>query len=115
VHTLLQRKYYFDELYDRLFVRPATWFAEQFTYRWIDRGLIDGTLHAIAGFTLRVGSFLRNHIDLPIVNGSADLVGESIKTAGRDFRVVQSGRVQLYLIVGIFFTGLLLTYMLFLQ
>jgi len=115
VHTLLQRKYYFDELYDRLFVRPATWFAEQFTYRWIDRGLIDGTLHAIAGFTLRVGSFLRNHIDLPIVNGSADLVGESIKTAGRDFRVVQSGRVQLYLIVGIFFTGLLLSYMLFLQ
>jgi NADH-quinone oxidoreductase subunit L len=115
VYTLLQRKYYFDELYDRLFVRPAYWFAEQFTYRWIDRGLIDGTLHAIAGFALRVGSFLRNSIDLPIVNGSGDLVGESIKAAGRDFRVVQSGRVQLYLIVGVFFAGLLITYMLFLQ
>ena len=115
VYTLLQRKYYFDELYDRLFVRPAYWFAEQFTYRWIDRGLIDGTLHAIAGFSLRVGSFLRNSIDLPIVNGSGDLVGESIKAAGRDFRVVQSGRVQLYLIVGVFFAGLLITYMLFLQ
>jgi NADH-quinone oxidoreductase subunit L len=115
VYTLLQRKYYFDELYDRLFVRPAYWFAEQFTYRWIDRGLIDGSLHAIAGFALRVGSFLRNSIDLPIVNGSGDLVGESIKAAGRDFRVVQSGRVQLYLIVGVFFAGLLITYMLFLQ
>ena len=115
VYTLLQRKYYFDELYDRLFVRPAYWFAEQFTYRWIDRGLIDGTLHAIAGFSLRVGGFLRNSIDLPIVNGSGDLVGESIKAAGRDFRVVQSGRVQLYLIVGVFFAGLLITYMLFLQ
>ena len=115
VYTLLQRKYYFDELYDRLFVRPAYWFAEQFTYRWIDRGLIDGTLHAIAGLSLRVGSFLRNSIDLPIVNGSGDLVGEGIKAAGRDFRVVQSGRVQLYLIVGVFFAGLLITYMLFLQ
>mgnify|MGYP000279380078 CR=1 FL=1 len=115
VYTLLQRKYYFDELYDRLFVRPAYWFAERFTYRWLDRGLIDGTLHAVAGFALRVGSFLRNSIDLPIVNGSGDLVGESIKAAGRDFRVVQSGRVQLYLIVGVFFAGLLITYMLFLQ
>jgi NADH-quinone oxidoreductase subunit L len=115
LYTLLQRKYYFDELYDRLLVRPAYWFAEQFTYRWIDRGVIDGTLHAVAGFALRVGSFLRNSIDLPVVNGSGDLVGESIKAAGRDFRVVQSGRVQLYLVVGIFFVGLLLTYMLFLQ
>jgi NADH-quinone oxidoreductase subunit L len=115
VHTVLRRKYYFDELYGALFVRPAAWFAEVFTYRWIDRGLIDGTLHAIAGFALRVGSFLRNSIDLPVVNGSGDLVGESVKAAGRDFRVVQSGRVQLYLVVGIFFVGLLLTYLMFLQ
>ena len=114
IYTVLKRKYYFDELYDFLFVRPAYWFAETFVYERIDRGLIDGSLHAIAGFGLRVGSFLRNAIDLPIVNGSADLVGEGVKSAGREFRVVQSGRVQLYLIVGVFFTGLVLSYVLFL-
>ena len=114
IYTLLRRKYYFDELYDFLLVRPAYWFAEAFVYERIDRGLIDGTLHAIAGLGLRVGSFLRNKIDLPVVNGSADFVGEGIKSAGQEIRVVQTGRVQLYLVVGVFFTGLLLSYILFL-
>ena len=114
IYTLLRRKYYFDELYDSLLVRPAYWFAEAFVYERLDRGLIDGSLHAIAGLGLRVGSFLRNKIDLPVVNGSADFVGEGIKSAGQEIRVVQTGRVQLYLVVGVFFTGLLLSYILFL-
>jgi NADH-quinone oxidoreductase subunit L len=115
VYVVLKNKYYFDELYDLLFVRPAYWFAETFTYQRIDRGVIDGTLHAIAGFASRLGSFLRNKIDLPIVNGSGDLVGEGIKSAGSEFRTVQSGRVQVYLAVGVLFTGLLLSYVLFLS
>ena len=114
IYTMLRRKYYFDELYDFLFVRPAYWFAETFVYERIDRGVIDGALHAIAGLGSRVGSFLRNKIDLPVVNGSADFLGEGIKSAGQEIRVVQTGRVQLYLIVGVFFTGLLLSYILFL-
>ncbi len=115
IYSLLRNKYYFDELYHFLFVRPAYWFAETFSFRWIDRGLIDGVLHAVAALALWVGSFLRNYIDLPVVNGSADLVGESVKSAGREFRIIQSGRVQLYLIVSVFFTGLVLSYLVFLQ
>jgi NADH-quinone oxidoreductase subunit L len=115
LYVLLKNKYYFDELYDFLFVRPAYWFAETFTYRRIDRGLIDGTLHAIAGLSLRLGSFLRNYIDLPIVNGSGDMVGEGVKSAGNEFRTVQSGRVQVYLVVSVLFAGLLISYVLFLN
>ena len=114
VYQLFKNKYYFDELYDRLFVLPAYWFAEVFTYRRLDRGLIDGSLHAIADLAGRIGSFLRNWIDLPVVNGSGDLVGEGVKSAGREFRVVQTGRVQLYLVVGVLFTGVLLSVVLFL-
>ncbi len=112
VYTLLKHKYYFDELYDRIFVRPAYWFAETFTYLWLDRGAIDGLLHAIGRFALRVGAFLRRYIDLPIVNGSGDLVGSTVKRAGSEFRFIQTGRVQQYLIVGLLFTGALMAYLL---
>jgi len=112
LYVLLRNKYYFDELYGFLFVRPATWFAETFTSRWVDRGLIDGALHAIGRVALVLGSFLRNAIDLPIINGAADRLSEAVKRAGSEFRVLQSGRVQGYLIVGLMFTGLLLTYFL---
>jgi NADH-quinone oxidoreductase subunit L len=112
VYTAWQKKYGFDELYDFLFVRPAYWFAETFTYRWIDRAVIDGILHAVAGFALRLGSALRNYIDLPLINGGADRLSEGIKGAGREGRRLQTGRVQQYLIVGLVFTGALLTFFL---
>jgi len=115
IYTVLKNKYYFDEFYHFLFVRPAYWFGETFTYRWIDRGLIDGFLHGVGRTALRVGSFLRNAIDLPIVNGLADRFSEGVKWLGRTFRVVQTGRVQEYLIIGLVFTGLLLSYFLLVQ
>jgi NADH-quinone oxidoreductase subunit L len=111
LHKLLQSKYYFDELYDFLFVRPAYWLAETFSYKWIDRGLIDGILHAVGRFMQRVGSFLRNYIDLPVINGLADRFSEGVKGSGRGIRVIQTGRVQQYLIVGLLFTGALLSYL----
>jgi NADH-quinone oxidoreductase subunit L len=115
LYTVLQRKYFFDELYDRFLIKPAYWLAEQFTYQFLDRKVIDGLLHFFAAAALRVGSFLRERIDLPIVNGSGDAVGEGVKLAGREFRVIQTGRVQFYLIVGMLFTGVLLSYLLLLQ
>ncbi|MFQ5943707.1 MAG: NADH-quinone oxidoreductase subunit L [Anaerolineales bacterium] len=114
IYVWIQNKYYFDELYSFLFVRPAYWFAETFVYHGIDRGVIDGFLHWISSLAGRLGGWLRNKIDLPIVNGSGDFVGEGIKTAGREGRVIQTGRIQSYLIVGIIFVGALLSYIFFL-
>jgi hypothetical protein len=62
--------------------------SETFTYRWIDRGVIDGFLHWTGRTSLKVGAFLRNAIDIPIVNGAGDLVGEGVKKAGHRFRVI---------------------------
>ena len=115
VYSAWKKKYGFDEAYDFLFVRPFYWFAETFTYRWVDRGLIDGFLHGVAAVALRMGSAFRNYFDKPVVNGFGDLVGESTKRFGRSFRIVQTGRVQQYLIVGLVFSGLLLSYILLFQ
>jgi NADH-quinone oxidoreductase subunit L len=112
LYALLKNKYYFDELYDLIAVRPSYWIAETFVYRWVDRGVIDGALHGIARLSLRLGSFLRNAIDLPIVNGAADLLSEGVKKIGNGIRIIQTGQVQGYLIVGTIFIGILLGYLL---
>ncbi len=99
IHILLKNKYYFDEMYAFAFVRPATWLSETFASAWVDRGVIDGTLHAIARAAIPVGNAFRNYFDAPVVNGSGDLVAEIIKRFGRAFRVIQTGKVQQYLLV----------------
>jgi len=101
LHTLLKNKYYIDELYNFLFIRPAIWLSETFTYLWVDRGLIDGFLHGIARVAGGLGTIFRNYIDKPLVNGAGDLVGESVKSTGKWFRYIQTGRVQQYMLMSL--------------
>jgi NADH-quinone oxidoreductase subunit L len=115
VYPVLKNKYYFDELYDFLFVRPAYWLAETFSYKLLDRGLIDGILHTIAQALYSLGDIFRNWIDKPIVNGFGDLVGETVKWFGRTFRFVQTGRVQQYMVMALVIAfGTLFYYLYFL-
>jgi NADH-quinone oxidoreductase subunit L len=95
---LLKNKYYFDEFYDRVFVKPAYWFAENVVYKFMDQGVIDGILHIFGPVTDRLGSFIRNYFDLPVINrffgdGSAEVTYQ----AGAKLRAVQTGRIQQYL------------------
>ena len=101
VYRWLKNKYYFDELYDKVFVKPAYWLAETFTSLWMDRKVIDGVLHWFAHISGIIGNFLRNAIDKPIVNGSGDLIAESTKKLGGVFRTIQTGRVQQYMILAL--------------
>jgi NADH-quinone oxidoreductase subunit L len=99
---LLKNKYYFDELYDRVFVKPAYWFAENVVYKLMDQGVIDGILHSFGPVTDRLGSFIRNYFDLPVINrffgdGSAEVTYR----AGDRLRVVQTGRIQQYLMLAL--------------
>jgi NADH-quinone oxidoreductase subunit L len=101
VYSWLQNKYYFDELYDRIFVQPAYWLSATFTSVWMDRKVIDGVLHFFGEYSSKVGKFLRNVIDLPIVNGFGDKVGEYTNKLGHFFRPIQTGRVQQYMIMAL--------------
>jgi NADH-quinone oxidoreductase subunit L len=97
VHTLLKNKYYFDEIYNVVFVRPAYWIADTFTNQWMDRGIIDGILHGVSRVLYSLGGIFRNYFDKPVVNGFGDFVGEGTKKLGKALRVIQTGRVQQYL------------------
>jgi NADH:ubiquinone oxidoreductase subunit 5 (subunit L)/multisubunit Na+/H+ antiporter MnhA subunit len=95
---VLKNKWYFDEIYTFLFVRPAAWFAEKVSYLFLDRKVIDGFLHALARFSLFLGSFFRNAIDRPIINSLiGDGTGSLVRASGGGLRKVQAGRVQYYM------------------
>jgi len=58
VHRLLTGKYYIDELYDRIIVRPLHWVSERVFLQLGDRALLDGTLHGLASVAQRTANGL---------------------------------------------------------
>jgi NADH-quinone oxidoreductase subunit L len=96
----LKNKYYIDELYHLIFIRPATWLSEVFSI-WMDMKVIDGILHGIASVGPWLGTVFRNYFDKPVVNGFGDWVGESIKKLGVVVKYVQTGKVQQYMIIAL--------------
>ncbi|MCC6803175.1 MAG: hypothetical protein IT319_09840 [Anaerolineae bacterium] len=116
-HTILKNTYYIDDLYGRVFVAPSQWFAKTVAYEFIDKGVIDGTLHLIGRVFTWIGDLLKN-LNLWLIDGVGDGIPELIARFGGWIRWLQSGSVQQYmlfvaiaaLIVGIIFalsTGVL--------
>ncbi len=101
VHTFLMNKYYFDELYDYILVRPAQWVSEKFVFLFMDRKIIDGILHLVAQVTYWLGGIFRNKFDLPVINRfmGDTLGGEVPKWFGKQLRKVQTGLVQQYMVI----------------
>jgi NADH-quinone oxidoreductase subunit L len=99
---VLKNKWYLDEIYGVLFIKPSIWFAETFVSQWMDKGAIDGTLHLFGRATAAVGSTLRNVIDKPVINRFfGDGTGSVIKWSGRSLRPIQSGRIQQYMVLSL--------------
>jgi NADH-quinone oxidoreductase subunit L len=99
VYTLLKNKYYVDEFYNWALVKPAYWLAETFSYKWIDKIIIDGFLNAIGRFGLWFGRILRSGFDTPVINGIGDGIGDGTRKLGADMKPVQSGRIQQYMLI----------------
>jgi NADH-quinone oxidoreductase subunit L len=113
LYKVLQNKYYIDEIYEKIFIKPAVWFAENISYLWMDRKIIDGFLHWFARITYVVGGFFREYIDIRIVNWFGDRLGEGAKTIGKNSRVIQTGRVQQYMMIGLAFVFVAIFYYLY--
>jgi NADH-quinone oxidoreductase subunit L len=99
---LLKNKYYFDEIYNFLFVKPAYWVAETFTSLFMDQVVIDGVLHGLARFSLFLGHVFRNKFDKPVINEFfGDGTGKAVKLSGSSLRKIQVGRVQYYMVASV--------------
>jgi NADH-quinone oxidoreductase subunit L len=102
VYNLLKNKYYFDEAYDFLFVKPAYWFSETFVSAWMDKGVIDGILHTFGKVTGWIGSAIRNYIDTPIINEFfGDGTARVAQWFGGRLQPIQTGRIQQYMLASL--------------
>jgi len=102
--TMVHRKYYVDELYSATVVRGTILFAE--LNALIDRRLVDGAVNG-AGIGGELFSRANGWIDTYLVDGTVNLVGAVTGELSRGLRLIQSGRVQQYLLV-VFFSLLFL-------
>ena len=105
VHGFLANKWYFDELYSAVLVRPSLVVAH-----WLkafDLRVLDGILHGVARLTVWVskwdGIFDRN-----IVDGLVNVLGNTTYAIAGSFRHMQTGFLRSYVLflvlaaVGIF-------------
>ena len=105
VHRFLWHKWYFDELYSALIVRPglvlATW------ARWFDAHVIDGIINFLGRFTVWLSKW-DGKFDLGIVDGLVNLTANVVFAVGAWLRNVQTGYIRSYILflavaaVGIF-------------
>ena len=99
---VLKNKWYFDEIYDFVFIKPAFWIAEKFTSLYMDQTVIDGLLHSVARFSLVLGHAFRNYFDKPVINEFfGDGAGNVVKASGHSMRKIQAGRIQYYMVASI--------------
>lgn len=98
VYPVLRNKYYFDELYTAVFVKPSQWFAREVAYVFLDKGVIDGFLHLVARVFTWIGDLIKN-LNLWLIDGFGDGVPEMVQRSGSWLKRLQTGRVQQYMLI----------------
>jgi NADH-quinone oxidoreductase subunit L len=95
-------KYYVDEAYYALVVRPSIFFAKfpslgwaRFL-SWFDGHILDWLVNAVGAVTRLVAN-IDGAIDKYLVDGAVNLIASATIEGGRQIRRVQTGRIQTYL------------------
>jgi NADH-quinone oxidoreductase subunit L len=95
VHRFLSHKWYFDELYSAVLVRPAL--AVAGWCRAFDARVIDGLVDWLGRFTVRLSSW-NGSFDLGIIDGLVNLTGRVVAGVGGSLRRVQTGYLRSYVL-----------------
>jgi NADH-quinone oxidoreductase subunit L len=95
VFTVLNRKWYIDEVYEATVIRGTL--AAGRLFRVVDKLVVDGLLHAIAWAAYGVSQFIRWVGDEFLINGGFDSGCEGVRNSGELLAKLQSGRVQNYI------------------
>jgi len=95
VHRFLTHKWYFDEVYSALLVRPAMTVSGW--ARWFDTNIVDGTVNGVAKVGLWF-SKLNGAFDRVIVDGLVNLISDVWYAIGSWLRVFQTGYIRSYIL-----------------
>ena len=97
LHPVLKNRYYLDEIYGQIFVKPSQWLAVQ-VIAFLDRGIIDAILHIIGRVFTWLGDLVKV-LNLWLIDGVGDGIPIAIFVFGGWLRRMQTGRVQQYLLL----------------
>jgi NADH-quinone oxidoreductase subunit L len=97
VFSLLNHKYWIDELYDRLVVRPFTWLAN-FLAMVVDGRFWHDFFHdtIVYGGFMALTKFLSDPIDTLVIDGAVNGTGRLVAWVSGGLRKVQTGFVRNY-------------------
>jgi len=93
LHTFLTEKWWFDELYDTLFVKPVHVVAR--FVAGIDRIVLDGILHGLSRLALVVAHWDRV-FDEQIVDGLVNWTAKTTYAGGMGLKGLQTGQLRQY-------------------
>jgi NADH-quinone oxidoreductase subunit L len=96
-YTLLDRKYYLDDIYLNGIVRPIQYPIARFV-NWTNRTILDGLVNGSAWLTRRFGSGT-DAVDRHVVDGAVNRVAIGAGWTGGLLRYIQSGNVQRYAVI----------------
>jgi NADH-quinone oxidoreductase subunit L len=96
IYTLLYNKWYFDEIYDLLLIRPTLALGR---FLWtFDARVIDGLVNGTAWFTMWWAD-AKMWFDEWIIDGAVNGTGWLVQKGAQFGRLLQSGRMQIYALV----------------
>ena len=96
VYSLIENKYFIDELYEATVIRWNRGLARLFDL--LDRGLWSGLVMVVSGVVTGI-SWLSRLFDDHVVNGIFNLGCERLSVSGKSVSRLQSGKLQAYLCV----------------
>ncbi|MDD4878939.1 MAG: NADH-quinone oxidoreductase subunit L [Candidatus Omnitrophica bacterium] len=99
LYRLLSNKYYIDEIYETVFIRPCFRLAEHAAK--FDLGVVDGAVNLTAYITVAV-SRIQSWFDLYIVDGIVNMVANITWLCSAILRRLQTGLVQNYILIAFF-------------
>lgn len=111
VYGFLVKKWWFDELYDWLFVRPTHVVSRLLAS--VDRNWIDGLIDGLAGATKWVATTFDRWADRTVVDGSVNVLAGWTHSIGLALRAIQTGRIRQYvmfIVLGAITIFLLITF-----
>ena len=97
LHTLLERKYYIDEIYDIVWVKGCLLLAA--IARFVDTWIVDMIFNLAASITERFAAFCGLILDNQGVDGVINGVAASAMDVGNVMRKPQTGRIRNYVLI----------------
>ncbi len=96
LHTLLENKYYIDELYDIVFVKGFLLIAK--IARFVDTWIVDLIVNLFAAAAERFAAFCGLILDKHGVDGVVNGVAKSSRDFGHIVRLPQTGQIRHYIL-----------------